>query len=67
MAKFELKAKVQALRKQGMSLKQIMREVDISKSTASLWCREIVLTEAQRRVLKKKMIEGGHAGRLKGA
>lgn len=67
MAKFELKSKVQFLRKRGMSLKQIMREAGISKSTASLWCRDIVLSEAQRQALKKKMIEGGHAGRLKGA
>ena len=67
MSRFELKPKVHALRRSGKSILEISRLVGISKSTSSLWCRDVELTPLQRNNLKEKMIRDGHAGRLKGA
>lgn len=67
MSKFELKKQAVAMRKKGASLGQIMSSLNISKSTASYWCREIELTEKQSEVLFKKMIKAGHVGRMIGA
>lgn len=67
MAKFDLKRKVEYLRRKGASLTEIMLKVGISKSTASLWCREINLTAKQKERLKNKIRENGNIGRMKGA
>lgn len=47
------------LRKQGCSIKNIARQLKISSSTASIWCRDIELTSLQKLVLadKSKNIE----------
>jgi transposase len=47
--KLKSKQKIQArqLRVEGMSLRDISRTVGISKSTASLWCKDIKLSEEQ--------------------
>lgn len=53
--RIEDKSKAQELRKQGLSYKEILTEIHVSKSTISLWCRDILLTEEQRiRLLSKK-------------
>lgn len=67
MAKFDKKERVVALRCEGFSLNYIAEKVGISKSTASLWCRDIVLTEDQILQLEQNAIKGSYAGRLKGA
>lgn len=55
------------LRKSGKSIKSIARELNISKSTASLWCRGIKLSPIQIEKLRLNMIAAGLKGRLLGA
>lgn len=52
----KLKQKEQAfiLRRQGKSLGEISEELDISKSSVSIWCREVRLSKAQIERLQKK-------------
>ncbi len=45
------KEKARGLRRQGFSIKDIERKLKISRSSASLWCRDIVLTKSQVRKL----------------
>ncbi|OGY97577.1 MAG: hypothetical protein A2855_00245 [Candidatus Liptonbacteria bacterium RIFCSPHIGHO2_01_FULL_57_28] len=67
MSKFELIPRARFLRAKGMSIKDIAQELNISKSTASAWCADIVLSTAQLRELQKKRVSRGQAGRLAGA
>jgi len=67
MSKFDLRIRAEKLRKQGKSLGQIRSELGISKSTLSLWCRDIVLSPSQKRLISDRQIASGHAGRIKGA
>jgi len=67
MAKFKEKIKAQELRKQGQSIKEIARKLDVSKSSASVWCRDIELTKKQIARLDERKLKGGYKGRLKGA
>lgn len=67
MSKYELKAKVQALRREGISVNEIKDQLGISKSTVCFWCREIVLTEVQYKKIKKEHILRTQKGRLIGA
>lgn len=55
------------MRKEGWSLKDIAGSLGVSKSTVSLWCRDIILTEEQARLLKEGNIKGGMKGRVLGA
>lgn len=53
--KLEEKIKAQELRKQGLSYKEILQQVSVSKDTLSRWCKEIELTKAQEiRLLNNK-------------
>ena len=53
--RIEDKFKAQALRRQGLSYREILQTISVSKSTISLWCKDIGLTEKQMlRLLKKK-------------
>ena len=67
MAKFKEKIKAQKLRKQGQSIKEIAKTLKVSKSSVSIWCREIKLTKRQIARLDEKQLKGGYRGRLKGA
>lgn len=49
----------ESLRKQGKSIKEIARQVDVSQSTVSRWCLDIVLSEKQRKFLEKRRREAG--------
>lgn len=49
-----LKEKARELRAQGMSYKEILHHVPVAKSSISLWCRDVPLTEMQRCVLSKR-------------
>ena len=48
-------------------MKDISEKLEVAKSSASNWCRDITLTKKQIDELHKKMIIGGYIGRLKGA
>jgi transcriptional regulator with XRE-family HTH domain len=67
MAKFDKRLKAFKMRRGGMSLKEIANKLEVSKSTVSIWCQSIELTEKQQTRLAKKMFNAGHTGRIKGA
>jgi hypothetical protein len=47
------KEQARELRKQGKSLGWIARQVGVAKSTVSLWCRDLALTDEQKALLVK--------------
>ena len=57
MAKFKEKILAQKLRHQGKSVKAIAKFVNISKSTVSRWCSNILLSETQKENLLKNSYE----------
>lgn len=67
MAKSKERNRAIILRRGGESIKDIAKKVKVSKSTASLWCRDIELSSAQIKRLHEKMIKGSYLGRMKGA
>ena len=67
MSKGIEKIKAVQLRRKGWSMKEISRELNVSKGSVSLWCQGIVLTKSQMKLLKDKQIMAGHVGRQKGA
>jgi len=48
MKRWEQKELARELRKKGLSYKEIRQQIPMAKSTISLWCRDIVLTDRQR-------------------
>lgn len=46
--KLEKKELATNLRKQGLSYKEILQHMSVSKDTLSRWCKDIVLTEVQK-------------------
>lgn len=66
MAKFDKKINARKLRLKGMSLLDISRQLLVSKSSVSLWCRDIMLTHEQSRLLADKRYQAGTKGRLIG-
>ncbi len=52
------------LRKQGYSYKEILEQVHVSKSTISLWCRDVIMSPKQLEKLREKRINGAEIGRL---
>lgn len=67
MAKFHKRIQARKFRKAGQSLKSIATRLNVSKSTASIWCSDIILSQEQVDALYKKMVDGGYKGRLLGA
>ncbi len=67
MAKSLKKIEALKLRQSGMSIKEIAVLLDVSRSTSSVWCRDILLSEKQKEKLYKKMVTAGHKGRMIGA
>ena len=54
--KLEDKLKAQELRRKGLSYREILLQIPVSKDTISRWCRDIILTKSQQqRLLNKKM------------
>lgn len=53
MAKSQLRLEARALRRNGLGIKTIAQKLNISSSTASLWCRDIELTPVQLKQLSK--------------
>jgi len=62
VAKSLLKIKARKLRRKGLSIGSIASRIDVSKSTTSLWCRDIELTQAQI----EKLLENKHEGIKRG-
>ncbi|MDD5552068.1 MAG: helix-turn-helix domain-containing protein [Candidatus Pacebacteria bacterium] len=67
MSKSKERIKAIDLRKKGKSIKEIAKDLKVSKSSVSIWCRNVKLTEKQINELHQKMIVGGYKGRIKGA
>ncbi len=53
----ELKSKAVALRKKGLSYNEIKKEINVSKSTLSLWLKHVALKKELRERLYTKQIE----------
>jgi len=66
MAKFKEKIQAHKLRRKGRSIKSIADELSVSKGTASIWCRDIELTQKQRDLLTRNQIKAGLKGRMIG-
>lgn len=67
MAKSRERTEARILRTKGHSLKEISNKLDISKSTASLWCRDVILNQKQIHRLEKRSLQKSLKGRLAGA
>jgi len=65
VAKYLERIEARKLRKAGKSIVEISKMLKVSKSSVSIWCRDIVLTEKQVKRLFKKEIVGGIKGRKK--
>lgn len=67
MAKSKERNKALELRQRGKSIKEIAKKLKVSKSTVSLWCRDIELSPEQIQRLQERMVSRNYMGRLKGA
>ncbi|HBQ50385.1 hypothetical protein A3B42_03925 [Candidatus Daviesbacteria bacterium RIFCSPLOWO2_01_FULL_38_10] len=66
LAKVNEREKAIYLRQQGKSYSEIMLLIPVSQSSLSLWLRDVVLTDEQRkRLLLKKQIGQAEGGRVK--
>jgi len=55
MAKPIKKSQALELRKKGKSIKEIARQLEVAKSSVSLWCRDIELAPKQiERLMQRK-------------
>jgi hypothetical protein len=61
--RLEDKLKAQELRRQGLSYGEILQQIQISKDTLSRWCKDIPLTESQ----KKRLLGNRSLGQRKGS
>lgn len=67
MAKSTLRLKARTLRRKGISVIAIANELRVSKSTVSLWVRDIILTIQQLETLRHHSLQGAERGRIIGA
>lgn len=67
MAKSIQKMEARQMRKNGKSIKEIAIKLQVSKSSASVWCSDIILSSKQINDLNKKMVIGGYRGRMIGS
>jgi predicted transcriptional regulator len=65
MTKKYIKEKARQMRKEGSSIGDIAKELTVSKSSVSVWVRDIVLTEEQENALKAQKKQWG--GRNEGS
>lgn len=56
--KLEEKRRARELRKKGYSYGEILERVKVAKSTLSVWCRDIILTDKQIEALCKRAEDG---------
>lgn len=62
--KYEEKLEAIKLRKQGWSYPKIQRKLLVSRSSVSLWCRDVALTPEQVFKLLENKLKGGDKGRI---
>lgn len=62
MAKSKEKIQARLLRKNGLSIKEVAKKLNVSPGSVSVWCKDILLTQAQIKVLEKNMRDP-HYGR----
>jgi len=67
MAYIEKREQAMKLRHNGKSIIEITERLNMSKSTVSYWCRDVVLKKEQMRALVEKQKIGGAFGRLRAA
>lgn len=67
MSKSSEHLKALQLRKTGLSVKQIAKQLGVSKSTASLWTKDVPLSLKQRLILKQNFLDGAERGRIIGS
>ncbi len=67
MAKSKERLRARVLRKSGWSIRSIAKELHVSKASVSVWCGDIVLTNAQTLLLVKRAEGGVRRGQLEGA
>lgn len=67
MAKYELRIKAQNLRQKGFPINKISKELKVSKSSVSIWCRDIKLSEELKDKIKVDHYINSQKGRLIGA
>jgi len=65
MARIKEKNKVLKLRQKGKSISEIVKKLDVPKSTVSQWCRDVQLTQKQIGRLAKRQESGSYKGRMK--
>lgn len=53
------------LRRRGYSYAEISEKIGVSKSSVSIWCRDVVLTPNHKARLQKTALEGAEKGRKK--
>ena len=63
IGKLDLKIKARRLRKKGLAIKEIQKRLEVSRSSVSLWVRDIRLTDEQ----VKKLYLNKKTGALKGS
>lgn len=67
MAKSENKIQAVEMRKKGVPIREIARQLKVSKSSASIWCRDIKLSTTQLDNIKANALVKTSPGRLLGA
>lgn len=67
MAKSAQRLEARRLRRRGLSINVIAKQLGVSKSSVCLWCGDITLTNKQRDILIKHSKDAGEKGRLIGA
>lgn len=67
MNKFDLKEKARKLRKEGLGLTAIEKEINIPRGTIHYWCKDIQLTKEHFEQLQGNKVRGSAVGRLKAA
>ena len=64
MAKSQIRIQARTLRATGESLKQIAKNLHVSSSSVSVWCRDIVFSKEQQQLMRKRGYIMGSAARL---
>ena len=67
MARSRDRIKARTLRQQGWSIRSIAEHLHTARSTTSIWCRDVQLTQVQKNNLANNSHMGGSVGRMKGA
>lgn len=65
MAKPEKREEARKLRRQGRSIKEIAKKLDVSPGSVHKWCQDIKLTPLQRKQLDQKVFKALQKGRRK--